>query len=667
MKPMSFAYRPDIDGLRALAVLSVVIFHAFPEALRGGFVGVDVFFVISGYLISGILFKNLDNHSWRLLQFYGKRVRRIFPALIVVLLFCLIFGYFVLYDDEYQNLGKHIGAGSGFMSNILLWQESGYFDKAAELKPLLHLWSLGIEEQFYIFWPCLLFLAWRRALSPWLFIGLLFLISFILNVLKVHHHAVFVFYSPFMRVWELLLGALLAYAHHHKITIRSASWMNEALAFLGLLLLISSVFLLDKNKLYPSFWALLPTLGTVLLISSADSLIHKKVLSHPLMVGVGLISYPLYLWHWPLLAYAHIIFSSQVPNVLIISLLGMSVLLATLTYQWVEKPLRFNDQLAKQSIWTLCALLASIGILGLFIYQHEGIKSRQLVVSQKTALFNLNGFDAYKNRVQACDLKTQNIEALSLCFQTKKGTSTHVLWGDSHAEHLFPGIMSKDKNNNWLVIGHTGCPPLLGVPVFRAGKTDVCVKNNATALKAILDSPAIKTVVLASMGPFYISDVGYAAQHSGENSPINWHMQSNLSKKTSKATLFYQGMDAAITQLEAHGKQVVLYRDVPEVPFMPESCLKRPLAPMPHACQMSFSEAVLMRQKQYYQILLDLKKAHPQVRLFDSVASICDTSICNVRQDNQLVYRDGHHLSLYGSQLLATPFLDWLVTTTHSI
>lgn len=209
-------YRPDVDGLRAIAVLAVVFFHAFPNVIKGGFIGVDVFFVISGYLISTIIFENLDRGSFSFSEFYARRIKRIFPALILVLVACFTFGWFVLLADEYKQLGKHIAAGAGFISNIVFWNEAGYFDNAAHTKPLLHLWSLGIEEQFYILWPLVLWFAWKRKFNL-LTITILFAIaSFALNVKGVKQDAVATFYSPQTRFWELLSGSLLAWTTLYK-------------------------------------------------------------------------------------------------------------------------------------------------------------------------------------------------------------------------------------------------------------------------------------------------------------------------------------------------------------------------------------------------------------------------------------------------------------------
>ena len=209
-------YRADIDGLRAIAVLSVISFHAFPNWIKGGFIGVDIFFVISGYLISTIIFSNLENNCFNFIEFYNRRIKRIFPALILILFFCLTMGWFTLFADEYKQLGKHTLGGTSFASNFVFWKESGYFDNTAESKPLLHLWSLGIEEQFYIIWPLLLWFAWKTKFNLLIITLSTLIISFGLNIDEIHNNKVAAFYLPQTRFWELLVGATLSHFTLYK-------------------------------------------------------------------------------------------------------------------------------------------------------------------------------------------------------------------------------------------------------------------------------------------------------------------------------------------------------------------------------------------------------------------------------------------------------------------
>ena len=296
-------YRPDIDGLRAVAVLAVVAFHAFPSRVRGGFIGVDVFFVISGYLISTIIFDNLDRGTFSFSEFYARRIKRIFPALLLVLIACFAFGWFALLPDEYKQLGKHIAGGAGFVSNFVLWNEAGYFDNSAETKPLLHLWSLGIEEQFYIGWPLLLWFAWKRKFNLFAVTIFIAIATFFLNIKGVNQDIVATFYSPQTRFWELLSGSLLAWVALYKkdacyaIKGRVDVWIcrmfyseNKALdaktsadvlSFFGLFFLLYGFWRINKDLSFPGGLALVPVLGAVLIIAAGSrAWFNRAILSN---------------------------------------------------------------------------------------------------------------------------------------------------------------------------------------------------------------------------------------------------------------------------------------------------------------------------------------------------------------------------------------------------
>ncbi|MBS7404399.1 MAG: acyltransferase, partial [Oxalobacter sp.] len=361
----SAGYRPDIDGLRALAVFAVFIFHAFPKAMRGGFVGVDIFFVISGFLISSIIFSQLESGSFSFWNFYSRRIRRIYPTLITVLLACLGFGWFYLLSDEYAQLGKHVAGGAGFISNFLLWFESGYFDNAAETKPLLHLWSLGIEEQFYIIWPLLLWLLWKKRFNLLVVSFVLAVVSFGLNLYFYHADPIADFFSPQTRFWELLCGAMLAWISLHpaQLTLKPGLFYRETtigetpdfytrffryrhiLSSAGALLLVLSIVFVKQtaSRNYPGIWAVFPVLATMLLIAAGkDGWFNKQVLSNKVLVWFGLISYPLYLWHWPLLAMARIVLLDEPPLWWRITVFPVGILLAWITTRFIENPLRFG-------------------------------------------------------------------------------------------------------------------------------------------------------------------------------------------------------------------------------------------------------------------------------------------------------------------------------------
>src|SRR5579872_561427 len=349
-------YRPDVDGLRAIAVLAVVAYHAFPASFPGGFVGVDVFFVISGYLISSIIFLDLYKGAFSFRHFYARRIRRIFPALLLVLAACFGFGWFTLLPQEYERLGKHIVAGAGFISNFAFWREAGYFDKAAELKPLLHLWSLGIEEQFYLLWPLLLYITWKLRLKFPLLILPVLLVSFGLNVATVQSDKVAAFYSPLTRFWELMIGSMFAYVSLFPMKSSGAlpAGKRTAAALLarlavsrdlqapaGILLIVVSVFALNRDQNFPGWRAALPAVGAVLLLSAGpEAWLNRRVLSNRALVLVGLVSYPFYLWHWPFLSFTRIVGDAAPPVGTRMGAILASLIAAWITYKGVEIPIR---------------------------------------------------------------------------------------------------------------------------------------------------------------------------------------------------------------------------------------------------------------------------------------------------------------------------------------
>ncbi len=385
-------YRTDIDGLRAVAVLGVVAFHAFPGRLSGGFIGVDIFFVISGFLITTIIVDNLEQDTFSLRTFYARRIRRIFPALIVTMFGVMILGWSLMISEELKKLSRDVFSGAFFLTNFTLQSDAGYFHDSSETNPLLHLWSLAIEEQFYLVWPLFLILAWKRKLNLLTTTLLLILLSFYLNVSSTDTERVTNFYSPQSRFWELLVGSLLAM--HLKSTsfltfkLRIDFWLKKVFyrthfksdgnvvddltSFFGATLLTIGFLVLDKSDRYPGFLALIPVFGSALIIySGKDSFINRRILSLRIFVWFGLISYPLYLLHWPLISYAWIVNANAPSTLTRLILILVSIGLAWLTMKYVERPFRFSRQKLRQKVSILCLVLSSLGLLGGLSFQYN--------------------------------------------------------------------------------------------------------------------------------------------------------------------------------------------------------------------------------------------------------------------------------------------------------
>ena len=396
------AYRAEIDGLRAFAVLSVVFYHAFPARITGGFTGVDVFFVISGYLITAHIFTSLEEDRFSFFDFFQRRIRRIFPALILVMISSLIFGWFALLSEEFRQLGKHVASGAAFIVNFILVGESGYFDTAADTKPMLHLWSLAVEEQFYLVWPLVLWLAWRQHFSLiWLSVSVA-VASFYFNLRFVEPNPTETFFWPFGRFWEMLSGSVLAWLMLYKRDILDLAKMRvdtclgrlvplpfkggkiafteNVMALVGVSLLIYGFVEINSNVSFPSIWALVPVCGSILIMAAGASAWSNRIfMMNPVAVWFGLISYPLYLWHWPILSFLQIVESGETPhrNARIIAVV-LSVFLAWITVKFVENPLRFGRGHVHLKIVGLTGAMLFVGSTGLLISRMDFSDSHTL-------------------------------------------------------------------------------------------------------------------------------------------------------------------------------------------------------------------------------------------------------------------------------------------------
>ena len=544
-------YRPDVDGLRAVAVLAVLAFHAFPQTAPGGFAGVDVFFVISGFLISGIIFGGLRAGSFSFADFYWRRARRIFPALILVLAACLGFGWLVLLPDEYSQLGKHVAAGAGFVSNIVLWREAGYFDTAAELKPLLHLWSLGVEEQYYLVWPLLLFVFRKRPRHMlWMIIAVAAL-SFAANLWLTAHRPEAAFYLPPGRFWELLAGSLLACFLHYG---NSSSGHANLKAGAGLAMIVASFALLSAQRAFPGWWAVLPVFGAVLMIWAGPSAwINRRLLAHPALVFVGLISYPLYLWHWPLLTFARIVTGGEPAAMVRVGLCALSVLLAWLTYELVEKKIRHVElpSMRRIAVPALATSMAALGVAGMLALQ-------SLILPHSASLPLIREISrAHDDWDYGGDRVIPGHTGKAVLF-----------FGDSHMQHYWPRIekLAREKAAPLHTIVFKtsgGCAPVPGVE--RKGRE--CSRFVEEGLR-IAREPHVETVIIAA------SWVGFLSR--GDYYRVGDPAEVPLELLTPETDWVLQGLEAALAGLVASGKRVVIVLSSPRGSALdPKSVIER--------------------------------------------------------------------------------------------
>ena len=642
-------YQHHIDGLRAIAVLMVISFHAFPSIFKGGFVGVDVFFVISGYLISSNLIHSLSNNSYGLLTFYEKRIRRIFPALLVMLIACYLTGYVLFTGSEFKELGKHIAAGAAFISNVAYMQESGYFDTSGETKPLLHLWSLGVEEQFYIFLPPLLWLLWRSKSNVIPIIAFLTIASFLGNVLTTTDLTT-KFYSPLTRVWELFLGTILALCQHSEtrnrclgiyLTQPVSQALNKyanTLSLVGLFSVISGLILINPQKDFPGWWALLPTLGTVLLITiGTKGWVNRTLLSHPLLVWVGLISYPLYLWHWPLLSFATIIEGTRPSVLLRIIAVALTFALAIATYIWVEKPLRFGRFSRFKTLFLTLSMMM-VGLLGYQTYRADGYPERSFAGQFKNISEAIEDWEGGRN------LKDLNYLGHQVIANSTQPPEILMI-GDSHIEQFLPRIdqlTKEDKFPSTIVVIGGGCPL---IPNVHEDSLKRCDKTFNTVLDVLKESTTIKKVVLGGCWNCYFLHETKIINSTDKG--LNYYFKDGDKREPFRRG---SGSDMAIAELEKFltflsiKYEVYLLLDNPfGESFNPRNLFGnrfgfKGLQSLNESMQIDLEQMELNER---------LKKIAQQagVNVIDQLASLCPNGQClRLTIDKKPIYKDSHHL-----------------------
>jgi peptidoglycan/LPS O-acetylase OafA/YrhL len=631
-------YRADIDGLRGVAILSVLGFHAYPEYFPGGFVGVDVFFVVSGFLITSIILRQLERSRFTLADFYARRIRRIFPALVIVLPACLLFGWFALLPDELEHLGKHIASAATFVSNFTLWQESGYFDRAAELKPLLHLWSLGIEEQFYLLWPVLILLLWKRRRNIAVSIALLTAASFALSVAVAADRPTANFYFPFTRFWELGLGCLLAVVMQSSGPMKwfgNASapgsdslrrFTGSALPIVGVGLIVAAIFLLDRRTTFPGWAALIPTVGAMCIICArTDSWFQRRIMASAGLVFIGLISYPLYLWHWPLLSYATILEAGTPENTVRFAAVLLSVALAWLTFACFERPVR--AQRSTRVSLSLAAGLLILGVAGLVIYATSGFAHR--FDSTRVAAIQP------EPRTNALCVERFPGKEFNYCKSTSAAPPAAVIMGDSRAQGIYDGIAAlMGSRYPLMLLGRGGCPPLLDARFEYAVKEDCNEIWNEFSKYVREVKPSV--VILVGGGS---SLVGDSTNGRGETAPL----------QVREAALKH-GLRALIVALQETSR-VIYVRELPTFDSAPSCFLRRIRLPRSKCSPTVDRNAVEEELAAYNRIVDDVERQFPALRVVDSIPALCGGTVCSQQsQSGEIIYRDDIHLSSAGGR-----------------
>lgn len=658
-------YRPDIDGLRALAVLPVVIFHAFPESLRGGYIGVDIFFVISGFLISSIIFSNINKGTFSFFDFYARRIRRIFPTLLTVLLFCLVFGYFALFADEYAQLGKHIAGSSIFVSNFVLLSESGYFDTSSISKPLLHLWSLGVEEQFYIVWPLFLALLWKKRYNLFIVSFICFWSSFYLNVKLIGADPSLTFYTPFTRFWEILSGSILAWLNIHKkdffsslkasvnhrlsalLRVKNFDYVAHSTSVIGLIIIAYGYLTLTEDLKFPGFYALIPVTGAFLLIMSGqEAFVNRYILSFRVFIWVGLISFPLYLWHWPLLSFAYIIESGEPSPLIRLMLVIVAIVMSVLSYHFIENKLRFGGNLAGKTIVLFLAMVL-MGMIGLFVYHANGFDGRFAKTADEINDEHRVNKLITDSRAR-CAAVFPNWSKLTdnLCaMQKPSGQNGVAIIGDSHANHLFVG-MSEAKAKEGVAVFPASCAaPFIDVASALKDPKALHVRQYSyklidEAYDYVVKDKNIHEVILAHNPSCSFNDAV--------------DMQNTAIKDSS--VIIENGMRRSLDKLISAGKKVIIVKDNPELPFIPQACVVHLLRSSQGGGKCKFDKAFYSDNKahnSYNSVIDTVTKDYPSVSVVNLSKAFCDKDTCYISKDGHVLYGDKTHLNKYGSRYVA--------------
>lgn len=672
-------YRPEIDGLRALAIIPVILFHAGIAGFTGGFIGVDIFFVISGFLITAIILREMQEGTFSMVKFWERRMRRIVPALFVITTTVLIAAYFiVLFPVDFIDFGQSLVAQSIFLANIFFMRKHAYFAAPSESMPLLHTWSLSVEEQFYIGFPIVLFLIWfvtkkihHRGIA--LILTVIAIASFVYNIYLVELHPGAAFSLPlisyiwgaatnlnagfffiFARAWELLIGAILAVGAF-SITNR---FLAEAVSYTGIAAILFAVVSLDSSTPFPGFAALLPTLGTAFVIVSNTRIKTSvgQLLSFPVIVGVGLVSYSLYLWHWPLIVFTKTLFGAhEYIYLYLLSALGLSLILSVLTYAYIETP--FRKRIFFPKTWQMFlfgfAALFVLGASGLAIHFGNGFPGRASETAGAIAAaavdVNPREFDCFrKNYREVFALG----EPCLLGDQTDTEQIDFVLWGDSHSDAAMPVIdaMALEYGQTGAFFGAGGCRPLMWEGVTTSDERCKQIKN--AAIEYINAKNVHKVLFISS----WESD----PQKSGATRLGLMGGGIDESQVQAVSETFYDALAHTVALVSGSDREIYIME---RVPIYNEYNVRQAFteAALSHEAYIPITQT----RAEYDDLNGDANRAIDQlaeegmITVIDPTTILCKENVCSMAYKDQILYKDGAHINTTGAMRLRPIFEDF--------
>ena len=654
-------YRREIDGLRALAVLPVILFHAGFQTFSGGFVGVDIFFVISGYLITSIILAEMEAGTFTLANFYERRARRILPALFVVMALCLPFAWLWLVPQDMKSFSQSLVAVSAFASNVLFWRTSGYFDTAAELKPLLHTWSLAVEEQYYLLFPLFVLLTWRFG-KTWILKSLFAV--FIISLAAAHwgstNKPIFTFFLLPTRGWELLIGGFIAFYFSLGHKQLSHKWLNELGSLIGVALIAYSIFSFDSKTPFPSLYTLVPTVGAALIIFfTTPQTSTGKLLGSQLFVGVGLISYSAYLYHQPLLAFAKHRSIDEPSSLLIGLLVATTFLLAYFSWRFVEAPFRNKQRINRKQLLIFCILASfTFALFGLAGHFSKGNFNRKL--NSIDSLISAAANETGKNSKCWEKIELTNSLTDTCLLGSSQVEKSFAIVGDSHAGALVEELSNFANKQNIAGFDFTynSCPPLKGGRLNKQEPVQlVCIALREDFFNRMEKKELPSTLVLLARWTIYIEQERFINEEGGVEAgdKATW-----IAPKSNELTYFdaiKTSYANSIRLMLNNGHKVILIYPVPEMGWDVPRRLSRIysvnnfLAPS----DASTSYEVFQKRNVRANEALDDIGSHPNLIRIKPENIFCNTFItnrCLGHISNSPLYYDDDHLSNEGAKLV---------------
>lgn len=653
-------YRPEVDGLRSLAVLPVILFHAGFSLFSGGFVGVDVFFVISGYLITSIILAEMLKGKFSLVNFYERRARRILPSLFVMMLVCLPLAWVWLDPLDFKSFSKSLIAVPVFSSNILFWRESGYFDAAAEMKPLLHTWTLAVEEQYYLFFPLILMACWklgRRAIVALL--AVMAAASLVLAQQGALADSPAAFYLLHARAWELLVGSFIAFYFSWRPRQLQGTALNQLGSLAGVGLIGYAVLAFDHSTPFPGLYALVPTLGAALVIVFANphTLVGRVLATRPLVM-VGLISYSAYLWHQPVFAFARNSSLVEPGPVAMLGLAALSLVLAYLSWRYVEQIFRDRTSISRPQIFRFSAL-ASVLFIGVGVagFLNNGFSNRFNVDPDVLTAFNDPDIR------NSCDAGYDGSGfGIDFCFFGAPHNQTApdvAVFGDSHSEALLPAfdMAGKQLGKSIVHLGVGGCPPLLGVDVAVGNYAPGACQSLAQREYDYVKSNGIKKVILVSRWTLY-TDGDYDRERMTRYFLTN--SQSQARTKAASRAVFEQALNQTIDAYRALGAEVYIVAQVPQQQTNPKNLyyrLARETTETPEEKLQTVNALSVPYEKhqglqRFTRQLFETDSAQNRIKLVSLDSVFCKNQTCLIGGLDSW-YKDQDHLNVRGAQMLA--------------